>query len=548
MRSKITQWMFICILFTWSTGVFAEIGFYRATWKDDPSTSLVIGWTGDEATFHFGTTDEGTNYAAYPNSIPTTRAVVHRNLNNKFVELTGLQPKTTYYGVLRTGDGELSRRLKFTTMSDNPDDCISFVSGGDTRDYIFFPDATPPPGINSWRDVRQEGFRLLSKVRPDFIAFSGDFIGGQYQQGVKTVRKQWEEWLEDWQATLEPDGRLLPIIPSLGNHEEYDTEALYEMFNIASSTNYFSLTFGGNLLKIYTLSSALTENSASHTAQNNWLENSLANDTLHGSGQIIWKAAQYHKPMYAFGGTYTNESHQISGWASRFQTFGVRIGMEGHSHSYKVTWPAVPFGNNVNRFFQRDDFFGTVYLGEGNMGAPMRQPKSVLPAYSREASGAFSSFFFLVVNKDSITVRTVIIENEITVAQLTDDEQCSDLPAGVSLYDASRGAVNGDVVVYPFGQDRVTIPTGIKGNDLVEYATVYPNPVSDLLYLQFNSSVQGHLTLEIYNALGQLKDKKELRNVRSDLKEVNMKGYTPGAYYILLKSKDAAQTVKVIKQ
>lgn len=130
--------LFTCVILLFTLSAFSQMQFFRATWKDDPATSFVVGWTGDEAVIHYGKTDQGTNFAAYPFSQGVSRAVTHRGLENKFIELTGLEPKTTYYFVLRNSSGVLSRRMLFTTMSDNPNDCISFVSGGDTRDYIFF--------------------------------------------------------------------------------------------------------------------------------------------------------------------------------------------------------------------------------------------------------------------------------------------------------------------------------------------------------------------------------------------------------------------------
>ena len=539
--------LFTCVILLFTLSAFSQMQFFRATWKDDPATSFVVGWTGDEAVIHYGKTDQGTNFAAYPFSQGVSRAVTHRGLENKFIELTGLEPKTTYYFVLRNSSGVLSRRMLFTTMSDNPNDCISFVSGGDTRDYIFFPDSPPPAGISSWRDVRQMGFRMLAKVRPSFIAFSGDFIGGSYQQGIKSIRRQWEEWLEDWQLTLQPDGRLLPIIPALGNHEEYDTKSIYDMFNIPSEANYFSLTFGGNLMKIYSLSSALASNQASNQQQATWLENSLRNDTMPGPGKIRWKMGQYHKPMYAQGHTYAAEPVQINTWAKAFETYGVRLGMEGHTHIYKVTWPCVPFGNSANQFFKKDDKFGTVYIGEGNMGAPLRVKRQPT-AYTRELADNFSTFFYLVVNQDSITIRTVIFENENLVDQNLSNEQCGDLPGGVTLFDESKGAQNGSlVVVYPFGQDRVEVPVGVRDYD-VNYAEIYPNPVDRYLTLQFGDNAPGKVTIELYDAVGRLQQSQVMENTRHRKIEFDMGSFIPGAYYVVIKSETAAQTVKVIKQ
>lgn len=154
---------------------------------------------------------------------------------------------------------------------------------------------------------------------------------------------------------------------------------------------------------------------------------------------------------------------------------------------------------------------------------------------------------FLVVNKDSVLAHTVIIENEAAVAQLNDDEQCSDLPAGVTLYDEMRGRQNGEVVIYPFGRNEAGIPTSIRPSEKVEFASIFPNPVSDKLFLQFHDNSRSALTLEILNAIGQLQWTENVA-AGTPSREVNMKPYPPGAYYIVLKSGYAAQSVKVIRQ
>jgi hypothetical protein len=40
--------------------ILANTGQYTLTYRDDPATTMVIGWSGDEGTVYYGTNDEGT--------------------------------------------------------------------------------------------------------------------------------------------------------------------------------------------------------------------------------------------------------------------------------------------------------------------------------------------------------------------------------------------------------------------------------------------------------------------------------------------------------
>src|SRR5690606_24445071 len=74
--------------------------YYRLSWRGDPATTMVVGWRqsgGSGATVHYGTTDHGTNYSAYPYSATPSRNTVAKGMNHSFARLTGLSPNTAYY-------------------------------------------------------------------------------------------------------------------------------------------------------------------------------------------------------------------------------------------------------------------------------------------------------------------------------------------------------------------------------------------------------------------------------------------------------------------
>ena len=77
-----------------------DIKYLRASYNDDPATTISIGWTGPDATIYYGTTDNGVNFAAYPNTKTVTKTTTIYSLTNKFIDLKNLSPKTTYYFVV----------------------------------------------------------------------------------------------------------------------------------------------------------------------------------------------------------------------------------------------------------------------------------------------------------------------------------------------------------------------------------------------------------------------------------------------------------------
>ena len=114
--------------------ILANTGQYTLTYRDDPATTMVIGWSGDEGTVYYGTSDEGTNFNAYPLNHGVDRIGSAHGHNRKFARLTGLTPNTMYYFVIYDNTGLTSARYKFRTLSYDPSDPVSYITGGDSRD------------------------------------------------------------------------------------------------------------------------------------------------------------------------------------------------------------------------------------------------------------------------------------------------------------------------------------------------------------------------------------------------------------------------------
>ncbi|MEX0323969.1 MAG: fibronectin type III domain-containing protein [Puniceicoccaceae bacterium] len=386
----------------------SETDRLRLVWVNDPSTTVTIAWdqkTGSDAVVKYGTTDFGRQEQLYPMSKTVDRAILYRGMNNRFARLTGLQPDTAYYFVLVDASG-VSDRYWFRTAPDQPDP-ITFVAGGDSRNN---------------RTPRQKSNRLVSKIRPLFVAFTGDMIDNDNDS-------QWQEWFDDWQETVSDDGRVYPVLPHRGNHETGGNTTVYNLFD-TTTTNYYGITFGGSLLRYYVLNSESNE-----TTQTSWLQTDL--DANGGKDAFTHLMAGYHKPMRPHYSSKSEGTTEYSAWAQLFYDNGFDLICESDSHMMKRTHPIRPFtGTGSDEGFITDTSTGTVYIGEGCWGAPLRSADDG-KTWTLDL-GSFNGFDFIHVYPDYTEVFTIQADIESSVASLPEGDSLS-LPSGIQLWEASGG-------------------------------------------------------------------------------------------------------------
>lgn len=380
---------------------------YRLILTDDPATTVMIGWnqtSGDDPVVYYGTTDFGKAWEQYPNQQTVTRKVYYKFMSNHFVKLTNLQPNTAYYFVIRDSK-DVSRRFWFKTAP-NTKERLSFIAGGDSRNN---------------RDVRQFANRMVAKLKPHAVFFGGDMTN------LDTLF-EWRNWFSDWQLTIAEDGRMFPIVPARGNHEQ-SNKVIYNLFNTPSTAVYYALTFGDQLIRSYTLNSEITAGGN----QRNWLEQDLK-----AHPAIDWKMAQYHKPMRPHVASKSEGNDEYTNWSSLFYNYGVRLVCESDSHSVKSTWPIKPCAGNSNckEGFERDDKRGTVYVGEGCWGAPLRTSDDPKP-WTRD-TGSFNQFKLVFVDQFKIEVRTVIVKDPSAMKAVS-NQNPFELPADLSLWKPKNG-------------------------------------------------------------------------------------------------------------
>lgn len=283
---------------------------YRLIITDNPATTITIGWnqiSGTSPVVHYGTTDFGTVWSSYPSTKAVTRSVYYKGMNNTFVKLENLSPNTNYYFVIKDSEG-LSNRFWFKTAP-STNDRMSFIAGGDSRNN---------------RTPRRNANTLVARLKPTAVFFGGDMTNGDSSS-------EWKEWFDDWQNTIASDGRMFPIIPARGNHED-SNNSIYHLFNVPSTSVYYDITFGSNLYTVFTLNSEISAGGNQYT----WLQSKLATNSA------VWKSAQYHKPMRPHVASKSEGNDEYSSWAALFYAKGVNLVFESDSHTVKTTWPVKP--------------------------------------------------------------------------------------------------------------------------------------------------------------------------------------------------------------
>jgi hypothetical protein len=389
--------------------LWATTARYRCMWREEPSTTMVIGWdqvSGSAPILKYDVVDHGVNAAAYAYSARPAKTVDSKGMRNHFVRLTHLNPNTTYYFVIQDSEGH-SQRMSFQTTPDNPNNRLSIIAGGDSRNH---------------REARIEANKIVGKLRPHFVMFGGDMTAGD-------TPTEWIEWLDDWQNTMGSDGRLTPIVVARGNHEASNA-SLVEMFDVAKPDLYYALTFGGNLIRVYTLNTLIP----SGGDQRIWLEKDLSSHQ-----KVSWRIAQYHHTIRPHTRSKPERDELLLNWATLFHKYKLRLVVESDAHVVKWTYPIKPsraLGSQMG--FIRDDVDGTIYVGEGCWGAPLRDNNDD-KSWTRN-SGSFNQFKLIFVDRRQIEVRTVRVDSSANVQEV-DYRNKFRLPRGLALWQPSNGAV-----------------------------------------------------------------------------------------------------------
>lgn len=439
----------------------AKVTHLRCSWRSDPATSMVISWhqaSGHSPEICFGVIDGGTDTNIYPNCEKNIIRKDFKGMRNNFARLTNLYPDTEYYFIIVDSEGT-SERYSFKTAPADPGATLSIIAGGDSRNY---------------RKARVRANKMVAKLRPDFVLFGGDMTGGDSS-------REWIEWFSDWQHTIAADGHLTPIVAARGNHE-YSNATIAELFDVPNPQVYYKLSFAGNLLEVYTLNSLI----ASGGNQKEWLKREL--EASHGAVQ--WKMAQYHYAIRPHTLKKRERNNQLQNWGKLFDQYQMDLVCESDAHVVKTTWPvSISSEPGSEEGFIRDDINGTVYVGEGCWGAPLRRNNDD-KSWTRN-SGSFNQFKWIFVNSTGVEVRTVKVDNVDEVQPLESYNRFS-LPPGIDIWNPSHGSV----IYIPPRRDRdnsmVAKTVLVSDNRYltpeidIQNASIQPNLETGKLDIQWN--------------------------------------------------------------
>lgn len=439
LRYNIRRCVFLLALSCFSSALRAKVERLRLMWFDEPATKAVIGWdqvSGTNPVLLLDNADHGTNAEDYAFSFSPDEVRQAKGMNNHFVRLRGLRPNTTYYFVIKDSEG-VSRRYYFSTAPNDASERLSIVAGGDSRNN---------------REARRDANLLVSKLKPHCVLFGGDYT-------VDDLPIQWVHWMDDWQYTIAEDGRMTPIVPTRGNHEE-SNQTLVDVFGLPYPKAYYAFSIGGDLLRVYTLNTMLPAGAE----QRDWLENDLRSHS-----KVRWKIAQYHHPMRPHTTKKWDKNDLVVHWAPLFEQYRMDLAVECDAHVVKATWPIRPsFGSDADHGFVRDDLTGTVYIGEGCWGAPLRVADDN-KSWTR-ASGSFNQFHWIFIDNDKMEIRFVKTDGAAAVASVSLSNRFS-IPQGLSVWSPPTG----DVIIIPYiRQPQQSANDLVAARAVIEQAPEFP--------------------------------------------------------------------------
>ena len=338
---------FLIITLLFSAKVFAGAGsgiqHLRVVWHEDPSHEAYVMWTTDKykikSHLYYDTVSRKGDLSKYrfKKNAKTKPILYTLDVRHKS-KLKKLKPNTNYYFVAVT-NGMKSKEFHFRTA---PNDGAPYkiMFGGDSR---------------SDREKRREINRSISKMfdeDPSIIALchGGDYINNGLSWS------QWKKWLEDHYLTATKNGRMLPIIPTRGNHE-LASPLFNDVFARPGGLfkkNYYRTKIGD--FSIVTLNS----NASAAGRQKRWLKKTLKKARKDSK----WIVANYHRPLWP---AVKKPGRGLKHWVPLFEKYQIDMAFESDGHVLKRTLPIYKKKHNPTK--------GIVYVGEGGLGVKQRNPK-----------------------------------------------------------------------------------------------------------------------------------------------------------------------------
>lgn len=367
--------------------------FSMLTWRSpDTATTMTINFKLNDvpsaATVFYDTISHEGVLSSYQFKKPAQEQRVKNLESFHFyqVELTELQPATTYYYVMADEAGNVSLERKFRTLP-NDKRKISFVTGGDMgTSGAFIP-----------------LLKLAGEQSPDFALIGGDIT---YANGKVENWKKWIEWLQGWRDNVvTPDGYDVPLVAAIGNHEIRGgaltkIAPFYNDILRQHKKSYFIRNFGENM-RLFVLD---TGHISPHFGkQRRWLKNELKKAEKE---DVPYKFAIYHIPMYPSHRKYSGIQSKIGRifWKPLFEKYNLHTAFENHDHVLKRT-------HILKKGKVSKDGKGVLYLGDGCFG---RKRREAHPDrwYLAKAIGV-EHFWYGEIDSEGVSYKAIDLNGEV---------------------------------------------------------------------------------------------------------------------------------------
>lgn len=395
---SILFFLFICFCTMQGTVWGGEAIALYLTWQRQPETTMTICWitkpsdTNSIVEYQREGENEWQGSMGYVKSLPNNTPYLFHN-----VEISNLQPDTHYQFRIR----ENSTIYKFRTMPQQLKK-VTFVAGGDV--------------YHDTLDDLHETNRQAAKTNPMFALIGGDiaYAGSKVSKFVPRwasslfdgITKQkfdrWLEWLIAWKEDMvTPEGYLIPILPTLGNHDvdgdfgrtPAEAPFFYTLFPMPGSQGYNLLDFG-NYMTILLLDSGHTHPIGGYQAQ--WI-----GAALEQRQHIPHKFALYHVPAYPSVRDFNdkNSSQIRQFWVPSFEKYHLEAAFENHDHAYKRSFPILNGQINAD---------GVIYFGDGGWGVDKpRKPYTNAKRWYLAQTASARHFLLVTIESDKTTVSAI---------------------------------------------------------------------------------------------------------------------------------------------
>lgn len=357
---------------------------WRILWTGDASTEATISWStaqkGAAHTVYYDTEPHGADVSKYSFQQASQNNGLYASTKRgrgmdayyHHTIIKGLKPATTYHFVLKSDDS-VSRPLHFITAPESGTD-FSLIHGGDSR---------------SGHLARCQMNSMISDMAAKDASILGFIHGGDYiQKG--NHRQQWLLWMSQHELTTTSEGRVLPLIQAIGNHDGGKT--YYDVFNVGKGKPRWHTTTLGEHVAVVTLDT----NAPGGGAQAEWMEGEFKRLRP----KVKWLLANYHRPIYPA----VKGPKRTGIFAPIFEKYDVDLACESDGHCIKRT---VPIRKG------KEDPTGVTYIGEGGLGVGQRDPKGDRWYLNNGVVGKGHHVMRLDFTDETLRIRTILLGGEV---------------------------------------------------------------------------------------------------------------------------------------